>query len=179
MSTQSQHRITFTLTDAALRDYYRYILTQTPNGRLGTVTGYLILLAFCLGLPSLLGPETRYDTLLAVICAVVGSFVYWWLIGLVIANAAKEAGKQISGTHTVELTPQGVYDSAEQYYTSWRWSAFRQITSTRRHIIMFIGTQTAAFVPRSAFPTPEASEAFLQLAKQFHEAAVPHQWPAR
>jgi len=65
---------------------------------------------------------------------------------------------------SLEFTDAGVRAATENATTDWRWRGFIHLTRLRRHIVLHLNPRLAVIVPRRAFGSNEAFDAFAEYA---------------
>jgi hypothetical protein len=77
------------------------------------------------------------------------------------------------GAAKVEITPAGFFSSKADVGESRRvWSSIDRIEQTPQLVLVYVNHFTAMAIPKRAFASPAAVEAFVQAARDWHRAAV-------
>lgn len=72
---------------------------------------------------------------------------------------------------TARLEPETLQFDNTAAEVKWKWKALKEIRSDDHGFYFFFSAYAAHMIPRRAFSTPAAANAFLQLADRYHNAA--------
>lgn len=102
---------------------------------------------------------------------VLGGSLGRMLVMWVYARNARRDGERhgFLGSQTYRLEPGAFYARDRNSETRHLWSGLYLIDSTPEHFFFFLHPESAYTLPRRAFPSPAAAEAFLAIAKDFRE----------
>ncbi len=90
-----------------------------------------------------------------------------------LSKVLKEGGNEgMIGKQKIVITPEAVINETPAGEQKAFWSSVDKIVETRDYIFLYVSSVSAAIIPRSAFPSDEQRNAFLELAKQYHSAAT-------
>jgi hypothetical protein len=85
----------------------------------------------------------------------------------------------VLGEHTITLTPEALHERTAVNDSKASWRGIYRIDATPTHLFIFTQPNAAHVIPRRAFPTTNAAEHFLSMARGYHEAATaPSRWHA-
>jgi hypothetical protein len=119
-------------------------------------------------------PSNAMQVLAAVVGAIFAAVLYpllfLWLVRITAKRYARQ-NRDALGERTFECSPERVCWTWSSGESTLKWTAFQRIDGTRDFIYFYFGPHRAFIVPRRAFPSPEASAAFLQTARDWHAAA--------
>jgi hypothetical protein len=98
--------------------------------------------------------------------------VLWRLMGRGIWKYAFRKTPHLRGHHIMEVGPVGLRGTTEGVATSETyWQQVEAVRGTASHIYFHWKAGTTSVIPRSAFPSAEEADAFLQAAQVFHQSA--------
>jgi hypothetical protein len=80
--------------------------------------------------------------------------------------------ESVIGKQTIIITPEAVINETPTGEQKAFWSSVDKIVETSDYIFLYVSSVSAAIIPRSAFPSEEQRNAFLELAKQYHQSAT-------
>jgi len=176
-SPENSMRFIYSLTEEDLKHLNRYQMFQTPKGQLWLLAGYIVSYLSWLGVAAILAwfsgvqIPSPFHPIVFILAAV------WWLFWLrVLLRAYAWQPNQppgLLGTHTVELSPQGVSDASETYYENLKWTAITRVVGRPTHLFLYLGNRFALVIPRRAFSSSSAADSLLEAVKRWHAAANP------
>ncbi|MFZ6720477.1 YcxB family protein [Undibacterium sp. Ji49W] len=73
------------------------------------------------------------------------------------------------GPHHVRLTEEGVVQETSVNMSMTKWVGINRVISNNRFIRIYFGSRSSYLIPRSAFPTMQESDKFLEMAKQYFQ----------
>lgn len=76
-------------------------------------------------------------------------------------------GKGILGEHTITIMPDGLHEQTAVCDSLQRWEGVQHIAENSRYIFLFIDTHMAHVIPKRAFPSDAAWQAFLAQAREY------------
>jgi hypothetical protein len=82
------------------------------------------------------------------------------------------ANPSLTRTSLFEISPKGVRETGSWGEATMEWSAYHRVAATPDAILLYRSRHLAEVIPRRAFPTPDAAEAFLEAARRWHVASL-------
>jgi hypothetical protein len=180
VSAEDHKKVTFKVTERDVLRFVRFHLLHAPGSRLWTWGLYLAWILW----PAYTAVTVDYElppdhplfrtmpliaaSITIPLCALTGVLFFWFMTWV----NAKQWSRQtigVIGEGTVEISPEAVSRTWETGESLQKWSAFQQIVGTPEFILFYQGQNFAQIIPRRAFASPEAAEAFLQSAQQWHQ----------
>lgn len=168
--------LTYDLTDADARAFYRHHVWHHPSAR-SLVAGFAAMVPIIVGLFFLL-PVVReassapgWTDAAAGACAgllVYALFLWRWPSQLAHA-AAKVPG--FIGPHWIDLNEQGLTSATHGGAATYDWTGIDRIDATPSVILLYSSRIQAVIVPRRAFRTTAEVESFVAAARAFRDAA--------
>jgi hypothetical protein len=167
MATGEPPTVTFSLTE---EDIFRFLMFHSLHEqRRLTWSGYLAAIACTFLLVAKEG-QIGMAVGFAVALAIILIPTYRWSLRRAARRMMRES-QQLVGENTCVLSPEGVLETGAWGEATLNWNAFDRIIETPDYIYMYRTPRMAEIIPRRAFRTPEAAEAFLQSTKGWHAAA--------
>lgn len=128
-------------------------------------------------------PGLSFEIFLLGVSFVVGSLVYLLFSALIVygLSALLTYVSQLIGfllgsatrrPQTVTITPHAVTKYIGDASSTLAWSNIARVVATRRSVLLFTGRNSAIIVPKRAFDTPEAADAFAASAQHFWTEAT-------
>jgi hypothetical protein len=133
--------------------------------------GVLTLLAVIVGglLAGAAGVRLHRPTFLV---AIALGAAFWWLIARLYRSAAKPfPGGSLVGRRRVELTEDGIRQSADLHDAKTRWAGVLSIDETPAHIFLMTDRLAGYIVPARAFASADERAAFVAFARARHQVA--------
>jgi hypothetical protein len=163
--------VTYRNNEADLAAYVDYYTTRFTHARLIFRLFFLAILALLSVQAFVLTPPRRERFQAPImIAAVVGMWIWFELRGKRRGLAARRRVADLPAV-TLTLAPAGITTRNDRGAEMWRaWSGIPRMDRTDKHILIFEAAEksrvvTAHVIPRRAFATPEAADAF-------HDAAA-------
>jgi hypothetical protein len=156
---------------------------ESPRGRRLRRNGYvlwLVALALFALVPAINADGFHFTRIGFVFLAVtvpVMLLLQWvlerWLIRRFLRQMLKDErpGRGALGRHRVALSDYGVTETSAVNETRTAWAGVDRVEQSPEHIFIYITPASAHVIPKRAFPTPDAAEAFYQLARSRRESA--------
>jgi YcxB-like protein len=161
--------VTFSLTE---EDLFCFLMFHSLHEqRRLTWGGYFAAIAFTFVMVAKEG-QIGMAVGFAVALAIILIPTYRWSLRRAARRMMRES-EQLVGENTRVLSPEGVLETGAWGEATLNWNAFDRIVETPDYIYLYRSPRMAEIIPRRAFRTPEAAEAFLQAAKAWHAAASP------
>ncbi|HVX60138.1 MAG TPA: YcxB family protein [Pirellulales bacterium] len=89
-----------------------------------------------------------------------------------VARRYQEAtNERLLGPRRISIDAEGIRQSAELFDASWSWKAIEQIELIDEYLLLHVGSVQSLVIPQRAFTSPGHFEAFLAVARQFHQRA--------
>ena len=173
MSEHDQLRAEFAVTE---EDVYRLFVYGTLHD-LSTMIRVSVYFLLLFGLTTHLivtdFPGTQYGLAAAwgLLAGVAFLLIARWLLRL----KARRSGQDMMGSigeRAVEISPEGFLSSSPKGEAKLNWSAFSRFVGTSDYLYFYMGKRAATVVPRRAFPSWAASQAFLEAAREWHVAEM-------
>ena len=73
----------------------------------------------------------------------------------------------ILGEHTIEISPEGLFEMTSVNESKHYWCGIRNVYSTDSYIFVFINKSVAHIIPKRAFKSNEESQNFLSLLNNY------------
>jgi len=156
---------------------------HSPRGRRLRRNGYLVLVValvlFAL-VPAIGADGFRFSRIGFVFLAVTLPLVLllqWllerWLIRRFLRQMLKDErpGRGALGRHRVVLSDYGVTETTSVNETRTAWAGVDRVEQSPDYIFLYITPASAHIIPKRAFPSPEAADAFYRIARSRREAA--------
>lgn len=173
--------VSYTLTAEDLRTYLEWSAGQAALAaqfRRARVSGALVFVAIALIFA--LSAAARGGTLMLVFTGLLllGAVAAWFLLpGRFRATYARNgmaallAGNTayLLGPRTARISAEGFALSAPGLAASYSWGLVDHIASAASGVYVFLGSQQAHIVPRSAFATYEDMRRFAEAAAEYHK----------
>ena len=107
--------------------------------------------------------------------ALATALVFTFLIAPLLTYAAQLAsfalGSKRRQSHHLQATTAAVSKTIDDVETRTQWQGFTRIVNTKTTVLLFTSRNSATIIPKSAFASPAAAEAFATFAKtQWDEA---------
>ena len=83
-----------------------------------------------------------------------------------------EAMQSLFGYSAVTITPEVIHNDSHYSKVSIRWKAVREIVESDEFVDIYLTGMSAITIPRSAFQSGEEFQAFVELARKYHAAAI-------
>jgi YcxB-like protein len=168
--TQENHpKVTFSVTPEDLfRFKWHHLLHRYPY-LLGGYYLLIIAFAFYTAFTAWQGSLPMALTF-ALFAAVFAPVVFRWLLRKQAQRTFRSIPAQTRQS-TIELSRVGIRQSGEYGEGTFHWTALYRVVGTPEQIALYLHRHMAIIIPRRAFPTPEAADAFLGAARTWHAAA--------
>jgi len=147
-----------------------------------TRSAFAFILAAILSLPCpvLVGQLSYVAFLFPIVGIVVGIIAFLAYPRMHEQNLRKQLPKMLNeggnegviGKQKIVITPEAVINETPAGEQKAFWSSVDKIVETSDYIFLYVSSMSAAIIPRSAFPSEEQRNAFLELAKQYHHSAT-------
>ena len=109
--------------------------------------------------------------LAGVAMACAAPFLYRWHLRYEASRTVRAAPENY-GMGSMQLLPEGIHERSDLGVVTLAWTAVKRIVVTPEVIYFYRGQHTALIVPRRCFASPEAADAFVATARQYHAAAT-------
>lgn len=167
-----QHRlaVTYDLTSADRAAFVRYHTRHDPHMRRVLLLGYLaalILTPLGLWVAALrMGTENAWVVIPAGFFAVLVAFPLMLLSGRMFPTPRGEALRL-----EMEINPEGLVIRSHEGDSRMPWSSIRKVVGTPEHLFFFFTGMHGFAIPRRAFASALAADAFLGREVEYWEAA--------
>lgn len=157
-------QVTYSLTR---KDFFWYIL-QSNLSRRSIQLGFLLLYLFAFSVSfnfSEISPDTTplMEGLRGLRDMVVITIILIIFLGFRGSSSAK--GKGILGEHTITLTEDDLIEETVYNKSFCKWNGILKIVTSRRYLAVHITEQLIHLIPRRAFQSLEAAQAFEDFIK--------------
>jgi hypothetical protein len=161
--------VTYTVTEQDLYEHYRHANTSDPKRKTRIWFAYVILLlgtfwAFSATLPL---PQL---VLLELVVAMLAVPLYYGLLRLRIRERIRDVPAVI-GDEMIAIFPEGLRTVSELGEVKFKWSEITRVEAIPGQILIGTDRHNTLLIPRRAFPSTEAAEAFLEAAQSWHTTA--------
>ncbi len=85
----------------------------------------------------------------------------------------RKAKSTLFGKRTITISSEGVVEIGEQSRQSTPWLGIKRIERTTNYVYLYLSTKAAYVVPRRAFPSEEAFDAFVMDCGTFQRGEQP------
>jgi hypothetical protein len=154
------------------KDIYRFLKHHTVRKHRGWTWGAYVLAILWFGsLPAREGKWIEAGVLCILLTALFPPILFG-ILRLQALNWTRNNPLMTTRPATLEVTAEGVHSRGEWGEARVAWNSYHEIVGTPEQILLYRGKTFAEIVPRAAFASPEAADAFLHAAQQWHAAAT-------
>jgi len=155
-------------------DLFKFIIYTTLRNKL--VWGIWLILCALLVYTTLADTEATTDTLTKVLTAIILVvftllFVNLLLLFTTVIRVVTIRKTGVLCEHVLKLTDDGIVVTSDVNESINRWAGFHKLVATPNYVLLFVTDANAHIVPRRAFASHTASQAFIDEVRACAKAA--------